>query len=304
MVVDCSECGSSNTIKYGKRSMKNGSKPVFYCNGCGSKFVEPGFKDKSYSGKVILEALKYYALGYSLEQSSKNVNKRFKVKTSRNTVYNWVREYRDICKILADRDKYTEGFEPETIITEHSYVHSGLEYPYRVHNKKLELAEEYGFDGLAEFLNSLDSEIDHSIFEKCARSSQVEHGKEKRSYQAEEDVLSCRIADLALKANNNRRKRHDSVQDLMLKTDKATVATEVPVWYYDKKLEDTITGHIDILQTRNNKVHILDYKPKAEKVEPVSQLTSYVKALSYRTGIPRDKFKAAWFDEEVYRVLF
>ena len=45
----------------------------FYCNGCGSKFVEPGFKDKSYSGKVILEALKYYALGYSLEQSSKNL---------------------------------------------------------------------------------------------------------------------------------------------------------------------------------------------------------------------------------------
>lgn len=106
---------------------------------------------------------------------------------------------------------------------------------------------------------------------------------------------------MALKANNNRKKRHESVQDLMLKTDKATIATEVPVWYYNKDLEDTVTGHIDILQTRNNRVHILDYKPKAEEVEPVSQLNNYVKALSYRTGIPKHKFKAAWFNENVYR---
>lgn len=47
MVRDCSRCGSSNTIKYGSRDTRNGSKPVFYCNNCGSKFVEPGFKGKS-----------------------------------------------------------------------------------------------------------------------------------------------------------------------------------------------------------------------------------------------------------------
>lgn len=115
--------------------------------------------------------------------------------------------------------------------------------------------------------------------------------------------MTCKLADLALKANNNRKKRHDVVQDLMLKVDKASVATEVPVWYYDKKLGETVTGHIDILQTRNNKIHILDYKPKAEKVEPVSQLKSYVKALSYRTGVPREKFEAAWFNETVYKEI-
>ena len=127
MVEDCSECGSSNTIKYGKRSTKNGSKPVFYCNGCGSKFVEPGFKDKSYSGKVILAALKNYALGYSLKQNSKNVSKWFKVKTTRSTVYYRVREYRPICKILVNRDKYADGVEPRNIISERLYVYSGIE---------------------------------------------------------------------------------------------------------------------------------------------------------------------------------
>lgn len=141
---------------------------------------------------MILEALKNYALGYSLEQSSKNVNKRFKVNTSRNTVYNWVREYRDICKILADRQKYTKGFDSEDLVTEYSYVHSGLEYPYKVHNRKLELAEEYSFQDLAEFLNTLDGEIDHSIFEDGARSSQVEHGEDK-SYKTKKDVLTCRL---------------------------------------------------------------------------------------------------------------
>ncbi len=32
-----------------------------------------------------------------------------------------------------------------------------------------------------------------------------------------------------------------------------------------------VTGHIDILQFRNNKVYILDYKPNADKEKPLGQ---------------------------------
>ncbi len=303
MVRACSSCGSEKVVKNGKRKTENNSKKqLYYCNSCGTSFTEPGFKQKSYPGKVIIEALKLYSIGNSLNQTSKQVNKRFKVNTSRNTVYNWVKEYQSVCKILGDRDKYTRGFKSDNIIRENLYIHQGLEYPFRIHRKKLEYAEKHGFEKLTQFLESIDEEINHALFENGVRSSQSEN--RNQDFQVQEyRNNACTLAKLALQANHNRKKRHDSVQDLMLKTDKATIATELPVWYYSKKLENTVTGHIDILQTRNNKIHILDYKPNAEKVEPVSQLRNYVKALSYRTGIPRDKFKAAWFNENVYREL-
>lgn len=63
---------------------------------------------------------------------------------------------------------------------------------------------------------------------------------------------------------------------------------------------DYITGHIDILQYRNNKLYILDYKPKADKEKPIGQLFIYACCLSKATGIPFSKIKIAWFDETVY----
>ena len=61
-----------------------------------------------------------------------------------------------------------------------------------------------------------------------------------------------------------------------------------------------ITGHIDILQIRNGQIHILDYKPRAEKEKPIEQLTLYAMALSRLTGLRMFDFKCAWFDENDY----
>jgi len=65
-------------------------------------------------------------------------------------------------------------------------------------------------------------------------------------------------------------------------------------------LPKLITGHIDILQIRNGQIHILDYKPRAEKERPIEQLTLYAMALSRLTGLRLFEFKCAWFDEEDY----
>ena len=58
-----------------------------------------------------------------------------------------------------------------------------------------------------------------------------------------------------------------------------------------------ITGHIDMLQIRNSIVHILDYKPEAEKIQPIDQLTIYALALASRTKLALRDFKCVWFDE-------
>ena len=64
-----------------------------------------------------------------------------------------------------------------------------------------------------------------------------------------------------------------------------------------------ICGHIDVLQVRQGKIFILDYKPEANKEKEnkvASQLYLYASGLSFRTRMPLEMFRCAWFDEHMY----
>lgn len=64
-----------------------------------------------------------------------------------------------------------------------------------------------------------------------------------------------------------------------------------------------ISGHIDLLQIRYDRVYILDFKPGARKEnrrKVASQLYLYASGLSFRTSIPLEKMRCAWFDDKVY----
>ena len=65
-----------------------------------------------------------------------------------------------------------------------------------------------------------------------------------------------------------------------------------------------ITGHIDIVQVRNGRIHLLDYKPKANDIDPVNQLVVYALAFASRTRLPVKLLKCAWFDEKDYFEFF
>ena len=105
------------------------------------------------------------------------------------------------------------------------------------------------------------------------------------------------------------------IEDFMLACDGRTIAIEVPVYlqkedirYFQDKGFDLsltakntpITGHIDVLQIRNGLIQILDYKPEANKINPVNQLLLYALALASRTRLPLKTFVCAWFDEKDY----
>jgi len=65
--------------------------------------------------------------------------------------------------------------------------------------------------------------------------------------------------------------------------------------------QKTLTGHIDVLQVRNNRIHILDYKPEAQSdKQAVEQLTLYALALGNRTKIPPRNIICGYFDENGY----
>jgi transposase-like protein len=74
--LNCPQCNGKNIIRYGRY----GDRQVYYCKDCKKKFIEKGLKNKD--PKVIINAITYYNLGNTLEESAKLVNRRFKVKTS------------------------------------------------------------------------------------------------------------------------------------------------------------------------------------------------------------------------------
>ena len=108
----------------------------------------------------------------------------------------------------------------------------------------------------------------------------------------------------------------------MLANDSVTLAVEVPIWltasdidalehehgirlFDDASTHQSITGHIDFLQIRNEHTHILDYKPDARKETHAHvQLTIYALALARRTSLPLKFFKCGWFDEKGYFDFF
>ena len=128
-----------------------------------------------------------------------------------------------------------------------------------------------------------------------------------------------KLAKLALETTKSKSKAHEAVEKFFLINDSTTIACEIPVYltnddikYFQKRnfkinLENytiPITGHIDILQIRNGLIHILDYKPEADKTSPIEQLTIYALALASRTKLALRDFKCAWFDENSYYEFF
>jgi ATP-dependent exoDNAse (exonuclease V) beta subunit len=104
------------------------------------------------------------------------------------------------------------------------------------------------------------------------------------------------------------------VENFLLANDSTTVAIEVPVYIkpneltkteqkdYSLSLDEPLSGHIDILQQRFEKIHILDYKSDAKNTDTTAaeQLFLYALAFSKRTGIPLRKIVCAYFDEKNY----
>ena len=118
--------------------------------------------------------------------------------------------------------------------------------------------------------------------------------EEKRNYL-------CSAVGFVLGACTDLKERHALVQKYLLYNDTSTIATEVPVWAYDKKL-GAICGHIDVLQVKSDCVRIADYKPAArtqDKRKVASQLYWYARALSFRARIPLEKIICCFFDEEI-----
>ena len=296
----CPKCKKKEIIRYGRKK----GKQLYFCKDCKKKFVVNRLKNKTYSPKIVINAISYYNLGYTLDETVKLINRRFKVKISIGSVHYWIKEFKNICSYWKFRPyvikKYNKEKNKIDIIEAFSFKHSGLSYNFMFHRPKLDILCHH-FDFLGKFLIDMKKACPSNFFKEDERCSQLKIDvKIKKGGKYNQ---ACRLADLALRACYKNCERHNIVENFMLVNDSSTIACEVPVWFWEKNLDLGICGHIDLLQIRRGKIFVLDFKPGAFKEnhnKVTSQLFLYASGLSFRTKIPLKMFRCAWFDENVY----
>jgi transposase-like protein len=325
--MECPHCQSTLVVKYGKRKLKREILQIYKCQTCNKFFTERRLKHKSYDAKTILRVISTYNLGYTLDQTQKEIAKRFHQKIPLSTIRSWIKQYSSICTYARIREKARQMFKPDELIITKQLQHRQI-YNFKLHRAKLELQAkelpEQKFQLLKAYLEFIQTDsFPHHIFtipdeELEKRASQLKASLLKVT-KLEKQNLANKLAELGLMLAKTKKERHQAIEDFMLINDSVTIACEVPVYltsddikYFKNKgftfdfenYRTPITGHIDILQIRNGLIHLLDYKPEASKVNAVNQLTIYALALASRTKLAVKDFKCAWFDEKTYYEFF
>ena len=331
--ISCPSCKSREISKTGKRENKNLVVQRYLCKKCLKTFSLSPVKNKTYLPKIILNTLSFYNLGYTQKEVIKLIGKTFKMKVPQKTISNWINQYKPVCTFARLRNKAIKLKNPETnkqynpknIIQKQTLNHI-QPYTFKYHKAKLNLlTKEYPqFAKLKDYFEKINSkEFPHHIFtynkenKNNQRASQIKFHHLKVN-KIKKQNLANKLTNLALNLSKTNKERHQIIQDFFLTNDSTTIAAELPVYltnwdagYYRNQrnfefhlnnYQTPITGHIDLLQIRNNLIHILDYKPDAHlnQEQTTQQLTIYALALSRKLNLKLSHFKAGWFDEHNY----
>jgi len=320
----CPYCGSKNITKRGKRKKKNEIVQLYLCKVCGRTFTPQSVKGRHYPLKLILDALSYYNLGYTLEETAQFLKGQYNLPVKAATIDNWLEDFSELCKYSRMRKFGKKLFSPQEILPGISLYHRQI-YKFQIHRAKLALLlqedpRHYKLSPLREFLEATFEECPHHLFQEGIRASEtkVDFNLNKVLFREKYNYAN-KLAGLVLQTVEENKFRHQALENFFISNDSVTVATEVPVYLLPEdiehmesqldfeiplKIERVLTGHIDLIQLRNGAVHILDYKPKAEKEHPITQLTLYALAMSRLTGLRLYDFRCAWFDENHYYEFF
>jgi hypothetical protein len=323
----CPYCSGRDLKKKGTRQKKFETVQLWRCRACERVFTPAPARlhNKTYPARVILDALTWYDLGYTLDDTRTKIKSRYGLSVASSSIAGWFAEHKDITTYRRLRPKGMWLFPPTQTVRAIKLYHRQV-YHFAYHRSKLALLKKSGehrrFAALADFLESIPTACPHTLFENGARASKlrVDAFHPTRAIIIERDNFATRTASFVLPTIGDNMRRHETLQRFMLANDSVTLAVEVPIWLasadikaieaqYHIKLRPPgdnapITGHIDFLQVRNGAVHILDYKPNARGDRPIAQLAIYAVALARLASIKLFDIKCAWFDEHHYCEFF
>lgn len=192
------------------------------------------------------------------------------------------------------------------MIIHKSFMH-GWWYHYRIHGPKTTNLCTDNLCSLRDYLHFVKDNCPDEYFAKGPRSSQLRMKFDIDLKQIEGHEV-CELARKGLELDKFN-SAHTNVQMFMLQNDDNTISIEVPIWLLEHELpdyeailssKDALTGHIDALRVEDGKVWVWDYKPHASKEKYAStQVNFYALMLSQRTGIPMERFRCGYFDDEL-----
>ena len=165
----CIHCKSKEIIKKGKQKNSKEIKQRYYCKDCKKRFVFSSQPGKKYSTAIILNAISHYNLGNNTYQSSKLVNRQFKVKISNSIVGVWINEFKRLCPYYKIRDKVINEYG-KNIIASKLFKHKGLTYNYKYHRAKIDFLDKE-FNELVKYLKRIKDDFPHEFFEVNKRCS-------------------------------------------------------------------------------------------------------------------------------------
>ena len=296
----CPKCHTAeNVVRSGTRNLKEDTIQLYLCKSCQKRFSDRKLSHTSYPPKLILSALTYYNMGHTLDMTIRTMRRRYKTKIPMTTLRNWVNRYGEELTFTKLRKKYT--LDPNQTIKTRRLFHP-QPYLFKVHTLKLNIKGKQ-FPELKRYINGmLSNPMDH-IFQskKVLRVSELVNTLNipKPAIRIVKNSPACRMTDLALELAKTKSERHQKVEQFFLTNDSATVAVELPVYLTEKEsgFKKPLTGHIDLIQVRSNRIHILDYKPD-QSGNVINQIQLYAKCLKKRTGILN--ITCAYFDENGY----
>jgi transposase-like protein len=301
---NCPVCKSNTKIiKSGKRKNKQDTIQLYFCKNCNRRFTDKKITRTTYPPKIILHALSNYNHGHTLYQTSKIMRKKYKTSIPISTIKNWVHRYKDEFPFIKLRKEYS--IDPDIIIQTKKLQHQQL-FLFKVNTLKLNLAGKQ-FPKLKYYINSMIKNPQDHIFQnknvlRCSELAKKIKIETPRIKQISTNIAT-NLTNLGLAITKTNKERHQVIENFFLINDSVTMATEIPVYILKKEsdFENDLVGHIDLIQVRNNKIHILDYKPEIENQNnSITQLSLYAKALSIRTSLPESYFVCAYFNENGY----
>ena len=330
----CPYCNGKDFVLRGTRKNKYQIVQLYLCKNteCGRTFTASDIKGKHFPLNIVVEGMSYYNLGFTLEETCSLLKQKFGVSPEPSTLSEWISQYKPLCRYERLRPYAVKMFSPKDTVEVVTLAHKQL-YRFRYHRAKTALMiQEFPnrrFTALKDFLDSVSSETPHQYFQEGDRMSEIKSKFDKAEMIVTgKSNYANRLAQFVLQTVSDNKLRHEALQRFMLANDSVTVATEVPVYIrkediehmenvLDFKITDNgkiavkgskemkampalLTGHIDFIQIRNGQIHLLDYKPNADKEKPIEQLTWYALAMSRLTGLRLFEFKCAWFDDKHY----
>jgi len=299
----CPNCGSNKAVvKFGKRTGRSKTVPRFKCNVCNKTFTNEPVRHTMHPSAVIAGAITQYNLGYSVKQVASFLKRRYNAKVPEPTIYDWTRRYAPIATFIPMRNRY--DINPRGIIYAKKLYHVQI-YEFKYHQLKLNIAAKT-FPQLKRYLLEVASTDNSKTFTATkTRCSTFKADLQPSNIRPIKSNNAIKMTRMALSLVKHRAKRHEAIEKFFIINDSSTFAVEVPVYVFpeeapDLKLTEPLTGHIDIIQYRNGKIYIMDYKPDQDPASASTQLKLYARALSRRAGIPMANIATAAFNEAGY----